>query len=72
MEESDIPITEGSTREIFVRRQNRDSSMSLTVFVTTIEGYRQRQQTQCNITLPTLLGSDESQVDPAEGMYSTQ
>ena len=69
MEESDITITEGSTRQIFVRRQrNLDSSMSLTVFITTIEGYR-RQQTQCNITLPTLVGRDENQVDPAEGMY---
>ena len=63
--ESDLNIVESSTRQIFVRRQNNiGSSMSLTVFVTTIEGYRQRLQTGCNITLSTLLGS---QVDPAEG-----
>ena len=68
MAESDITITEGSTRQIFVRRQNRDSSMTLTVFVTTIEGYK-RQQTRCNTTLSTLLnGRNESQIDPAEGI----
>ena len=70
--ESDITITEGSTRQIFVRRQNRDSSKTLTVFVTTIEGYRQ-QRTQCIIDLPTLLnGRNESQIDPAEGMHIIQ
>ena len=40
--------------------------MSLTVFVTTIEGYRRLLQTGYNITLSTLLGS-QLQVDPAEG-----
>ena len=73
MAESDITITEGSSRLIFVRRQNRDSSMimSLTVFITTIEGYK-RQQTQCNTSLSRLLnGLNESQIDPAEGIYQT-
>ena len=71
MVESDLIITEGSTREIFVKRQqNNTFTMSLTVFVTTIEGYksRQRMQTDCNITLSTLLGNTESPVDPAEGI----
>ena len=68
MAESDITITEGSTRQIFVRRQNRASSMSLTVFVTTIEGYK-RQQTQCNTSLSRVFnGRNESQIDPAEGI----
>ena len=68
MAESDITITEGSTRQIFVRRQNRDSSMSLTVFITTTEGYKQ-QQTQCNTSLSRVLnGRNESQIDPAEGI----
>ena len=66
--EGDIPITEGSTRTIFVRRQNRASSLSLTVFVTTTEGYK-RQQTQCNIALSTVLGRNETDIDPAEGMH---
>lgn len=70
MTESDISITEGSTRQIGVQRQqNLASSMSLTVFVTTIEGYKQRTQANCSKALSTLLGGDESRVDPAEGAY---
>ena len=64
-------MTEGSPREIFVRRrQNLASTLSLTVFVTTIEGYRQRQpsSSDCNTDLSILLGGDDSQVDPAEGI----
>ena len=67
MTESDITITEGSTRQIQVQRQNLDSPTNLTVFVTTVDGYRQNTRTNCSTALSVLLGVDESQVDPAEG-----
>ena len=73
MVDSDIRTTEGLPRQVLVQRDPNSlgSPMSLTVFVTTSEGYRQRQQSQCNITLSTLLGVDESEIDPAEGTIST-
>ena len=67
--ESDITVTEGTLRQISVYRQQIIASpLSLTVFVTTIEGYRQRQpsSSDCNTDLSILLRGDESQVDPAE------
>ena len=68
--ESNVTITEGSTRQIVMRRQQYlNSSLNLTVFITTTEGYRQRQQTQCNITLSKILGRNESDIDPTEGIY---
>ena len=72
MTESDIIITEGLSRQIPVRRRNLDSSTVITVFVTTIDGYRQNTQTNCSIALSMLLGVDESQVDPAEGECTSQ
>ena len=68
--ESNVTVTEGSIRQIVMQRQqNLNSSLNLTVFVTTTKGYRQQQQTQCNITLSKILGCNESDIDPAEGIY---
>lgn len=69
--EGNVTITEGSTQQIVMRRQqNLNSFLNLTVFVTTTEGYRQRQQTQCNITPSTILGRSVYDIDPTEGIYS--
>ena len=71
MDERDLAITEGATRQVFIRRELSSSPLSLTVLVTTIAGYKQHLQTPlegCNNSLSS-LGVNESLVDPAEGMY---
>ena len=69
--EDDLTITEGSTRQVPFRRTLAQSPLSLTVHVTTIEGYRLHLMNPsggCTRTLSN-LGFDETAMDPAEGIY---
>ena len=68
MSESDVTIQEGLTRQVPIRRTSITSQTWIKVYVTTVEGYRQRELTAdgCSLTLAD-LGVDMSRDDPAEG-----
>ena len=68
--ESDLTVQEGSSRQVFVRRSGTQP-VNISIFATTIEGYRHLQQTSsghmCSVTLTSLIRVNESEVDPAKG-----
>ena len=70
IDQSDLTIQEGSSKDVPIRRRG-SLPVNITVFVATIEDYRQFEQTasdnECSITLSRLLNGSE--VDSAEGIH---
>ena len=70
IDQSDLTIQEGSSKDVPIRRSG-SLPVNITVFVATIEDYRQFEQTasdnECSITLSRLLNGSE--VDSTEGIH---
>ena len=68
IDQSDLTIREGSSKDVPIRRSG-SLPVNITVFVATIEDYRQYEQTasdnECSVSQSRLL--NDSQVDSAEG-----